>query len=367
MELSVTQLLHLTSDLPPASNPKSCKTHHITASDLSESQPRQKSTQHVPVTPEPSQKTSIRVAATINHQPQQPPPKMASLLSLLNRLIPFATPGTPVIQDLLHLATVCTLLYFAPHLQDHLQTRATTRHQPATQPAQDDPVRAPTPRAHDAPAAPAAPAPVPAPAPAPPPILAPPPEPDARGAPAATTARNVGAKKAKSLARRDQRRAYHEFVRTQGEAARAADAEGAAEREAAARAERARRGAAEAALEAARAEERRERKERAAGARRAEARAREEVVGLVREGAWELGAVAERVGGVDAGWVEGVVRASGMVGRKGEELTVVTETGWVVRVSGEQMGRVYRRVVEEGGGAGFERLGRLVEEELGVR
>jgi hypothetical protein len=48
---------------------------------------------------------------------------MASIISLINRLLPFATPGTPLLQDLVHLGAICTILYYAPQIQHWAQER----------------------------------------------------------------------------------------------------------------------------------------------------------------------------------------------------------------------------------------------------
>ncbi|PNS17326.1 hypothetical protein CAC42_7009 [Sphaceloma murrayae] len=297
----------------------------------------------------------------------------------LNRLLPFATPGTPLTTDLVHLAVLCGLLYFAPQIQTYLNTtfrkpessendgsaqdtptaaendrrRATAQHIPNAAPieAQLGPanhappppppqIANPPPEAHDEP-------------PPPPPPLDPGPADGAPGpanprpVPTTTTrTREVGAKKAKSLARRDQRRAYNEFMRSQGEAQRARDAEGAAEREAGLAEERARRAAVEAEL---REEERRERDERKEKERRREAeegRARVVVGGLVRDGlverGWvDLGEVAGRVGR-GREWVEMLVRAEGMLGEREGEVVMVTGKGWLVRIAAEMMREVWR-------------------------
>ncbi|KAK0777297.1 hypothetical protein LTR75_015983 [Friedmanniomyces endolithicus] len=313
---------------------------------------------------------------------------MGSTLGFINRLLPFATPGTPLVQDLIHLVAICAALYFAPQIQHWYQERSAQRRIPVDdQPqvnappepqanengiepgeiAQDDnhidlddqPAR---PNHHDdfhdeerhAELQPDAPI---HPGPANPPELPP--------------ARNVGAKKAKALAKKDQRRAYHEFQRSQGEAQRARDAEGAAERESELASERERRRGKEAVLEERKAREREVKRESERRAREEEIRKREAVVRIVRESLEEgrvcdLMGVARRVGeDVD---VEFVV-AGGIVGRKGGVVTMVTGMGWVVRVTEEDMKAVYRRAIEEEvadseGRVGFDVLGRLLQDVL---
>ncbi|KAK4902322.1 hypothetical protein LTR27_001226 [Elasticomyces elasticus] len=317
---------------------------------------------------------------------------MASILGYLNRLLPFATPGTPLIQDLVHLGVICGALYFAPQIQEWFQQQRanavpnnhglpgneqhigpTVAAEPPTgnvngvQP--DDLVAAPDDSeddeeqendgnvngvGH---------------------------EPDDGGQPGPArvpempNTRNVGAKKAKALAKKEQRRAYHEFQRSQGEAQRAMDAEGAAEREAELVAERERRRAKEAALEAKKAKEREQKREQERKAREDDIRKRELVVKIVKhelEGhrVCDLMKVARRAGDdVDVEWVEKIVTAGGIVGRKGDVVTMITGMGWVVRVSEEDMAAVYCNAIEEDaadsdGRVSFETLGLMVEERL---
>lgn len=288
-----------------------------------------------------------------------------AFLSFFNRLLPFATPGTPVLQDIIHLAAICALLYYGPVIQDRLQAReepATAdtageaaeervegRDQPQEQPAEpvgtkqraddgDDIGDAAPPDQDELPdganddiaegqAGPAR-------------------------APLIPDQRNVGAKKAKALARRDQRRAYHEFQRSRGEAQRARDAEGADEREKAQAAERERRRAAEAALEAKKAKEREERRAKEDAERALEQRRREQAVELVRsrlesDRRCDLFRVAREVGVDDEEWVERVINASGMIGRRKDEMTMITDVGWAVRVTAGEMQRVYERLLDE--------------------
>lgn len=311
---------------------------------------------------------------------------LATLHNGFSRLLPFATPGTPLVQDLVHFLALCTALYYGPQIQAYVQARMSkdeAEHQGSAptegqngqhvragdrpdadhQHAQNQHAMAGVPDdGHDnnddddddddedddnlpdqegfnippgfadqdaGPAGPAAP----------------------RGPP---SSRTVGAKKAKSLARKDQRRAYHEFMRSQGEAQRAREAEGAQERERAVAAERARRAAAAAEVEARLAREREDRRVREARERDEDMRRREEAVGLVRAGLrarrmCELGAVAQRVGGgVDRSWVEGLVRASGLLRLGGESLVLLTESGWVVQVRRADLHAMYDAVLDAG-------------------
>lgn len=322
---------------------------------------------------------------------------MASLLSYVNRLLPFATPGTPLLQDLIHLAAICGVLYFAPQIQEWYRNSAQRSRQ--AQPLADEHEAGFRTQDHDAntqdgPQNNHVPTNVP-----PPPAVedddsdseasgdeADFPVPDEEGAAAGRAApgpaapRNidrgpVGAKKAKALARRDQRRAYHEFQRAQGDAQRAKDAEGAAEREAELARERERRRAAEAAVEAKKAAEREAKRELERKERENEIRRREEAVAVVRadleaKGMCELDRVARRLeGDVDVEWIERIIRAAGLLGRKEDVTTMITSTGWVVRVSAEDMRMVYQRALElsakqEDGKISFGSLGGMLEERL---
>ena len=62
---------------------------------------------------------------------------LSSPYRILNVLLPFTKAGTPLYQDVLHTAVLCTLLYFAPHYlevkerRQHQHQRATTTQPPA--------------------------------------------------------------------------------------------------------------------------------------------------------------------------------------------------------------------------------------------
>jgi len=286
----------------------------------------------------------------------------------INRLLPFATPGTPLIQDLLHLAALCSALYFAPQIQAYVQRNITQIpiDEPTEAPTEAAPIenprlQVPEPREqHEA-----------EPRPLNPTQQAHQPEDaiheadgqedDAPGPanaqPRAIAAREVGKKKAASLARRDQRRAYHEFQRQQGEIQRARDAEGADEREAQLARERERRAEAEAELRGREAKEREERRVREAEAWEREVQRREGAARVVRErlaerGMVRLAEVTEMVSGVDEKWIEGIVRASGVLGERHDSVTMLTGGGWVVRVGRAEMDQCYQRLLELNTGSG---------------
>lgn len=324
------------------------------------------------------------------------------LQSSINRLLPFATPGTPIVQDLLHLLALCTALYYAPQIQAYVQRhlhphpndqtddstgdeapdQVPTEHNPPRQAEADDnatlfepeqrpnnqdgfPIQAEQNPEHfprgledDN-------------------VIPEPDEPGPANAPnhqiPRARTREVGAKKARSLARRDQRRAYHEFQRSQGDAQRAREAAEAEARAVTEAAERARRAAAEAEVRERERVEREKRRMVEEEERRREMRKREDVVaGLRREveerGAVDVGDVARGVG-ESREWVERLVRASGILGEKrdGGEVVILTGGGWVVRVDREMMERVYtvaaenEKVGDAEGKVGLQELGGLLE------
>ncbi|GAM87438.1 hypothetical protein ANO11243_054620 [Dothideomycetidae sp. 11243] len=325
---------------------------------------------------------------------------LSFIFGALNRLLPFATPGTPLIQDLVHLGVVCTLLYFAPQIQSLVQDW--TRSQEAG-PSREERTEAPPvvtdgvapevdadtrqadlqegtgtdrveevniPPTHHEP-------PPPAPGAEGPAFEAPEPLADhafhgVEAGPSTGRARAVGAKKAKSLARRDQRRAYNEFVRSQSEAQRARDNEGRAEREAELAAEQARRKAVEDELRERERAEREERRVEEERQRELERRRREGAVGLVREGlnlrGWvELEGVASSMG-KSVEWMEGLVRASGLLReKKGEEVVFITEGKVAVRVTSKDMDECWKivgarvNVAQGGGRVRYEEVGKVLE------
>lgn len=302
---------------------------------------------------------------------------LSGFVKALNRLVPFATPGTSLVQDLLHLIALCLILYYADSyfhrqatpVQDTADDIVGSYNQDNALEAEEEPQEdddsgidereadmvPPHEHLNDA---------VP-----PQPHILEEGQPGPARVPNVGQRGDVGAKKAKSLARRDQRRAYHEFMRSQGDAQRARDAEGAAEREAAVAAEKERRKAAEAALDAKKAKEREERRLREERERTQELQRRELAVSIVKaeldeRNMSDLFNVAEQVGGdVDEVWAEKILNAAGVIGRKGNTLTTVTSMGWVVRVTEEQMANLYVVAAENGIG---DTDGRVEMEDLGA-
>ena len=336
-------------------------------------------------------------------------PTMGALFSTirrtLNLLLPFTHPETPIAQDLIHTAVLIGTLYYAPQIAEYYNAH----YGPAPPPTLDHHDTEPTDGQHDGPA-PGVPdddvpldedwvlqddgdnedaaidPPPHAPTPPPGQLQNPPQEQawqngepgPANDRPQPTRAnRVIGAKKAKSLARRDQRRAYHEFHRSQAEQRRLAEEEGREEREAALAAEKARRAEIEREL----ADEKREKQARKREEERREAeeelRRRERVVErvkeeVVRKGAVDLVDVA--IGeGKDRLWVERLVRASGMMGqmdRDGEKV-MITGEGWLIKIDRDLMKTAYEEAVAFGdsrdGKVSFANFGGILEKAVRAR
>ena len=320
-------------------------------------------------------------------------------ITLLNFLLPFTKPGTPITQDLIHTAILCGTLYYAPQIADWYsaqQPGTTTNsheqgedtHQPAAiaeahaeqvEPPLDEnlilqnddndghvgrPPLAPTPpnqAEHQQPPAPHV-QDIPEQAEAGPANDRPRPTPQNRA---------VGAKKAKSLARKDQRRAYHEFHRQEAELRRLQEAEGAEEREAALAAEKARRARIEAVIAEREREEREERKREVEREQAEEAERRERVVQTVRQSVEDTGCVnlvdVAWAEGKDRVWVERLVRASGLLAQLQRDGThaVITSQAWLVRVDAQLMQRAYAEAEAFGnknaGRVSFAEFGSILE------
>ena len=339
---------------------------------------------------------------------------MGAILSLpftlLNFLLPFTRAGTPLSQDLLHTAILCGTLYFAPQIAEWYNARQqeahttpldqTDAHEPTNQPdndltnsdtqavadpplderfvLQDDDEADNTPGA----ARPRAPTPPPPPrhqahveddehhdardpfAPGP---ANPPPQP-ARAPP---THRTVGTKKAKYHARKDQQRAYNEWLRQEAEIRRRQEDEGREEREAALTLERERRAAAEEVIRAKEREEREALKREREREADEEAERRERVVSYVKSRIEEVGCVdlveAAWKEGKDRVWVERLVRASGLLSQLQRDGSRVLLTGrdWLVRIDQQIMDKAYAEAErfgqEHGGKVGFEDFGSILE------
>jgi hypothetical protein len=333
-------------------------------------------------------------------------------VSLLNFLLPFTRPGTPLAQDLVHTAVLCGTLYFAPQIAEWYNARQhqdaridippnEAIHQPGTEPLGDVP--APPRRRDDLPLDDRLvlqpsddeddPQPPPL-APTPPfnnqnaqePPLPQPhddndefaPGPANPNQPRNTPAnRTVGAKKAKSLARKDQRRAYHEFHRQEAELRRLREQEGAEEREAELAAEKERRARIEADIAAKEREERAKRKKEERREQEDENERRERVVERVRRDVRQRGCVdllAEgRREGKDRMWIVKLVKASGLLAQLSTDgsKVMITGDGWLVKVDQEIMAQAYRDAeafgAKNGGRVGFEALGGFMERAVRAR
>ncbi|KAF8473557.1 hypothetical protein BDZ91DRAFT_759930 [Kalaharituber pfeilii] len=202
--------------------------------------------------------------------------------------------------------------------------------------------------------------------------------------------RTVGTKKAASLARRDQRRAYNEFIRSQALAA--AEAARAVEEELQEKQfeEKRRRALAEEEIDARREKERLQRLERE---REEERRWREDVEAIKREvmsgaggagrgrRAWNIKRdLVPLVKGRNDRWVVETLEREGLVGtREGDgggggngdigewEMGMVTGKGWYVIVGKRDIEKVYEGLEEAGGqGMSWGELGRMLQEVLGM-
>ncbi|KAH6644729.1 hypothetical protein C7974DRAFT_384178 [Boeremia exigua] len=329
-------------------------------------------------------------------------------ITLLNFLLPFTKPGTPILQDLIHTAILCGTLYYAPQIaewyntqqpghntgsidQDEIHDQAHETQRVAPHDTEDAPPEAPIqqnrdafqPQIEDEDEAPVM---------QPGPADQPPPQQPADFGPAEGEAgpanfnerpratpgnRAVGAKKAKSLARKDQRRAYHEFHRQEAELRRLQEAEGKEEREAALAAEKARRAAAEAEIVEREKKEREEQKREREREADEEAERRERVVDIVREevearGAVNLVDIAWKEG-KDQLWLERLVRASGLLAQLGADgvKIVITSQGWLVKVDQELLQQAHAEAEKYGdeheGHVGFEDFGSMLERAVRAR
>ncbi|KAF2663392.1 hypothetical protein BT63DRAFT_430561 [Microthyrium microscopicum] len=351
---------------------------------------------------------------------------MASLLSKFNSLLPFADPTRPIIYDIIYSAALCTFLYIAPQLslqnlisssplQNLLSSRSNQPDQPNNNEAAHPPAEPIDPPTNNIP--PAQP-----PNPAPPPFdpLAPadtdsdneepgleweaipahilaghdfPPEagpaqphnnePQQLQPPLQlpqfqqnvrvrdhTGTRAVGAKKQKSLARRNNIRAYNEFLRSQGDIARAQAASTAEAHEAQLAEERARREKVEAQI----VEEKRVKRELKKAEEEKEREDAREVVKVVRERLGREGVVKVNdvvMKGRSEEWVKSVVeREIGGMGTEGGKKvwTTVTGKGYVVRVDEDVVSRLYAEAAEfkgtTKGKVGWQELGVMLEKLL---
>lgn len=333
---------------------------------------------------------------------------LISITHFFNRLLPFTKPGTPVIQDTLHLALICAILYYGPvflegykrlqsrqeegnnaglflenlrdtwrswtdlqrprvgntgvpalqrqlaeeeedevdsHVDGMVEQQLQVGGEISTSESEEDDLQnmenGQPGAARDTDADPQA--------------INPRPQPHPRDT--NPRQRNVGAKKAKSLARRDQRRAYNEFQRARTQEQNALYESTKSEREAEILAEREKRIANEEKLREQERVARAKRKEEQARARERGIKRREYIVRCVREelnvsGAVDLDLVGREVGeGMARGEVLSLIRASGVAltterTDQGKVVTVITGGGWVVRVDEGMMSKAYTKIAE---------------------
>lgn len=338
--------------------------------------------------------------------PSSTKPTMGVLFSTirgaLNLLLPFTNPQTPLLQDIIHAAILFGTLYYAPQIAEHYRENnrrpadpaphGDTPHTEQGAPLEENHIldldtdeeedeedvleprqvngAPPAPRVEDeeqqwqnendfANAG----------------------EGPANDRPRPTAAnRTVGTKKAKSLARRDQRRAYHEFHRSQAEQRRLAEAAGREEREKALAEEKARRADKERVIaekmrierEKRKEEERREVEEERERRERAISRVREE---MERKGAVNLGQLALQEG-KDNVWIEKLVRASGLIEKVTKEKegskVLITGESWLVRIDAELMRGAYAEAVIQGkktmdGRVSFAHFGEILQKAVLAR
>ncbi|KAH0553198.1 hypothetical protein GP486_006625 [Trichoglossum hirsutum] len=330
---------------------------------------------------------------------------LQSVRRTLDRLLPFTRPDTPLVQDVLHSVVLAVIIYLAPRILERQLERNVQReregipasrdegavvenevidagqlHEGSDAEAEghedledddddDDNVQNHNHHQTDADAdddddAAAVPQPPAHPEPPNAPIINP-------------RTRNVGKKKARSLARKDQNRAYHEFMRQQGDAQRARDREIEAELEAELFEEKRRRALVEQELEEKHRLEREAKRDEERRRREADAARRQKAVSLVRSALESPGFVnttdiTRAVGGadIDSAWVERLVRAEGILGLTADDtLTTVTSTGYIIRITNADMQEAYQRAYANSaasadGKVSFEALGEVLEKDV---
>jgi hypothetical protein len=165
--------------------------------------------------------------------------------------------------------------------------------------------------------------------------------------------RTVGTKKARSLARRDQRRAYHEFMHSQQSARAAENAALAEEEEERVFEEKRRRALAEDEIIKRKERERAERLERERKEREEYARdvdALKTMVGVrrgERQGrrGWKIEELAGRRG---TEWVRETLRLEGLVGIREGGVGMITGDGWYVVLGEQELGKLYEEMERRG-------------------
>jgi hypothetical protein len=286
---------------------------------------------------------------------------MSSIFGLLNSFIPFADPTRSLWRDVLLSAVLCAVLYVAPQIDfdrlrnaqvpandiNHGQTNeqeheaevqaenfahALPEDRFAEEPHFDDAGVEQQPQLDQDPAEGAA-------AQAANPHQPRPRDPN----------REVGAKKAKAIARRNQQRAYNEWLREQGDAQRAEWARDEKEHNDQIAAEQSRRAAVEAKLREKERQAREARKLKEENERQTELEATRSASRMIEErlatqnfiGLKEMVKAVKR----DEEWGRQLVRREGLLGTKvkdGQKYNVMlTKSGWIVRITSDVMDEVY--------------------------
>ncbi|KIV99707.1 uncharacterized protein PV09_08638 [Verruconis gallopava] len=193
---------------------------------------------------------------------------------------------------------------------------------------------------------------------------------------ARNTNREVGSKKAKSIARRNQQRAYNEWLREQGDAQRAEWARDEHERQAELAAEKQRRAAIDARLREKEKSEREARRAKEEVERQAELEATQKALCLIEQALEEkkcsnVNDVAKSVKRSEE-WVRQLARREGLLGVKliNDEKTVVmlTSSGWIMRVDKTRMDKVYAQAAAAcsrgDGRITWSELGRMLQRQV---
>lgn len=187
--------------------------------------------------------------------------------------------------------------------------------------------------------------------------------------------REVGAKKAKAIARKEQQRAYNEFLREQGDVQRAEWARDEEVRNEKLMVEKARRAAVEARYREKEREERDSKRQKEEAERREEIQAVKAAAEAIRErlggkGYIDIGEVGKMVGRSEE-WVKVFVKKEGILGVKGverqREVTMLTKSGWIVHVGADVMDKAYTTASKsctQQGTVTWEQTGRFVQNAL---
>jgi vacuolar-type H+-ATPase subunit I/STV1 len=185
--------------------------------------------------------------------------------------------------------------------------------------------------------------------------------------------REVGAKKAKAIARRNQQRAYNEFMREQGDAQRAEWARDEAERQKQVAADQERRRAVDDQVREKERKEREARKAHAEAERQAELEAIKTAARMIEERLAENNfiSIAEVKKAVkrDDAWIQELAKREGILGSKSKDgqksVVLLTKSGWLVRVSAAMMNNVYTEAeaacARGDGKVTWHAIGRLVQ------